>query len=113
MASFSLDQIRAAADAKYGSTEIEIDEKTTVALLNPLRLPKAKRDELSAIQDRMDAEGADQETLLSEAIILVADHPEKGEALLKAVNGDLALLAQVFETYGKGAQVGEASASVA
>ncbi|AXQ61073.1 tail assembly chaperone [Streptomyces phage Hank144] len=113
MANFSLDQIRAAADAKYGSTDIALDETTTVSLLNPLRLPKAKRDELTTIQERMDKDDADQEALLSEAILLVADHPKKGEALLKAVNGDLAVLAEIFETYGKGTQVGEASASAA
>ncbi|MEU9605459.1 phage tail assembly protein [Streptomyces sp. NPDC048057] len=111
MASFSLDDIRAAADAKYGSTDIEVDEKTTVHLLNPLRLPKGKRKELEAIQERMDADDADQEALLAEAIVLVSDHPKKGEALIKAVAGDLAVLAEIFETYGKGAQVGEASAS--
>lgn len=111
MAQFTLDAIRAAADAKYGSTDIEIDEKTTVHLLNPLRLPKEKRNQLQALQELMNADDADQEDLLAEAIVLVADHPKKGEALIKAVGGDLAVLAQIFETYGKGAQVGEASAS--
>lgn len=113
MSSFSLDDIRAAADAKYSSTDIEVDEKTTVHLLNPLRLPKEKRDELAGIQDQMDAEGVDvdQEKLLGDAIRLVADHPKKADALLSAVGGDLAVLAQIFETYGKGTQVGEASAS--
>lgn len=111
MASFTLDAIRAAADAKYGSTDIEIDEKTTVHLLNPLRLPKEKRDALTKLQDQMEADDADQEALLAQALILAADHPKKGEALIKAVDGDLAVLAEIFETYGKGAQVGEASAS--
>ncbi|QAY15922.1 tail assembly chaperone [Streptomyces phage Janus] len=106
MAAFTLDAIRAAADAKYGSTDIELNEKTTVHLLNPLRLPKEKRAELSALQEQMEADGADQEDLLAKAIVLVADHPKKGEELIKAVNGDLALLAEIFETYGKGAQVG-------
>jgi hypothetical protein len=108
MASYTLDAIRAAADAKYSSTDIALDEATTVHLLNPLRLPKEKRDKLTSLQDQMEGEGVDQEALLSEAIILIADHPKKGEALIKAVGGDLALLAEIFETYGKGAQVGEA-----
>ncbi|WP_436739926.1 phage tail assembly protein [Streptomyces sp. BBFR102] len=111
MASFTLDDIRAAADAKYSSTDITVDEKTTARLLNPLRLSKEKREELQGIQDRMDADGVDQEELLAEAILIVVDHPKKGEALLKAVNGDLAVLAQIFNTYIEGAQVGEASAS--
>ncbi|WAB08720.1 tail assembly chaperone [Streptomyces phage Andris] len=113
MTAFTLDAIRAAADAKYGSTDIELNEKTTVHLLNPLRLSKEKRAELASIQDEMEKDGADQEELLANAIVLVADHPKKGEELIKAVGGDLAVLAEIFETYGKGAQVGEASASAA
>lgn len=114
MASFTLDDIRSAADAKYSSTDITVDERTTVHLLNPLRLPKEKRDQLGELQNQLDAEGdVDQEALLADAIRLVADHPKKADILLKAVGGDLALLAEIFETYGKGAQVGEASASAA
>lgn len=40
MASYSLDDIRAAADAKYGSTDIALNEKTTVHLLNPSAFPR-------------------------------------------------------------------------
>ncbi|NEA50457.1 phage tail assembly protein [Streptomyces sp. SID10815] len=110
MASFSLDDIRAAAEARYGSTDIELADRT-VRLLNPLRLSKAKRDDLSALQDHLGADGADQEALMSEAIRLVAESDSAADALLDVVNGDLALLAEIFDRYGKGTQVGEASAS--
>lgn len=110
MASFSLDDIRAAAEARYGSTDIELGD-TTVRLLNPLRLPKQKRDDLSALQDKLSADGADQEALMSEAIRLVADADKAADQLLGAVGGDLAVLAEIFDRYGKGTQVGEASAS--
>ncbi|MFG2147356.1 phage tail assembly protein [Streptomyces sp. NPDC048696] len=110
MASFSLDDIRTAAEAKYGSTDIELGD-TTIRLLNPLRLPKAARTELAQLQDRMGGEDADQEELLSEAIRLVAEHPKAADTLLQAVNGDLALLAEIFDRYGRATQVGEASAS--
>src|SRR5690606_6511723 len=108
MASYTLDDIRAAADAKYGSTDIELDEKTTVHLLNPLRLPKDKRAELMKIQDVLDQDGSDvdQEEALTNALRLVADHPKKADALIKAVDGDLAVLASIFETYVKGTQAG-------
>lgn len=113
MASYTLDDIRAAADAKYDSTDIEVDEKTTVHLLNPLRLPKEKRAKLMEIQDQLDKDGTDvdQEEALTNALRLVADHPKKAEVLLKAIDGDLAMLASVFETYVKGTQAGEVSAS--
>ncbi|QYW07865.1 tail assembly chaperone [Streptomyces phage RedBear] len=105
MASYSLDNIREAAEAKYGSTDIDLGNGV-VRLLNPLRLPKAKRDELSSLQDKLDSENVDQETVLADAILLVAESESKGKALLKAVGGDLAVLAEIFETYGKGTQVG-------
>ncbi|MEU5403713.1 phage tail assembly protein [Streptomyces sp. NPDC005963] len=113
MASFSLDDIRAAADAKYSSTDIYVDEKTTVHLLNPLRLPKEKRQRLVGLQDELERDGSEQEQVIADAIRLVADHPKKAEALLAVVGDDLAVLAEIFEVYGKGAQVGEASASAA
>ncbi|MFI9228980.1 phage tail assembly protein [Streptomyces rimosus] len=110
MASFSLDDIRTAAEAKYGSTDIELGDDT-VRLLNPLRLPKLSRQKLTQLQDLMGGEDADQEELLSEAIRLVAETRKAADKLLKAVGGDLALLAEIFDRYGKGTQVGEASAS--
>ncbi|WP_328310254.1 phage tail assembly protein [Streptomyces sp. NBC_00442] len=112
MASFSLDDIRNAAEARYGSTDIELGDET-VRLLNPLRLPRDTRTKLSQLQDDMGGEDADQEELLSEAIRLVAEHAAAADKLLKAVGGDLAVLAEIFDRYGKGAQVGEASASAA
>ncbi|MFF3249737.1 phage tail assembly protein [Actinacidiphila glaucinigra] len=111
MANFSLDSIRAAAEAKYGSTDIELSGGFTVRLLNPLRLDKDKRAELLTIQNKLDNEDVDQEVVLSDAIRLVAENTKAADRLLKEVGSDLAVLAQIFETYGKGAQVGEASAS--
>lgn len=113
--SFTLDDIRAAAEAKYGSTDIKLSDGRTCRLLNPLRLPKDKRDELMKLQDRMDVEegeeAPDQEDVFSDAIRLVAEHPWQADQLLTDLNGDLALLAIVFSNYTEGSQVGEASAS--
>ncbi|MCY0933629.1 phage tail assembly protein [Streptomyces sp. H34-S4] len=107
MASYTLDDIRAAAEAKYGATEINFGSDLC-RLLNPLRLSKEKRAELLSIQDQLDGEDADQEEVLSQAIRLVAESPQAATKLLKAVGSDLAILAEIFETYGKGTQVGEA-----
>lgn len=110
MSTFMLDDIRAAAEAKYGSTDIDLGTRT-VKLLNPLRLPKKQRDALMAVQEKLNGEGADQEALLSEALSLVADSPTAAKALLAAVGGDLAVLVEVFKRYSEGTQAGEASAS--
>ncbi|QWQ42097.1 phage tail assembly protein [Streptomyces sp. YPW6] len=109
MATFSLDDIRSAADAKYGSTDIQIDDRTTVVLRNPLRLSKAERDELGSLQDKLDGDEAlDQADVLADAIRLVAKDKKIAEQLIEQIDGDLALLAQVFSTYSKGTQAGEA-----
>ena len=106
--SFTLDSIRAAAEAKYGSYDIDIDGTTTCRLLNPLRLSKENRDALQATQTALEAEGADQAVIMAEAIRLVAATPSQAEALLGAVEGDLAILAQIFQGYSEGTQAGEA-----
>ncbi|MER5632166.1 phage tail assembly protein [Streptomyces nitrosporeus] len=112
MASYSLDDIRAAAEARYGSTDIELGG-TVTRLLNPLRLPKAKRDKLASLQDTINENGADQDELFAHAIRLVAESKSAADSLLKEVGGDLAVLAQIFEIYGQSTQAGEASASAA
>ncbi|OKI45112.1 phage tail assembly protein [Micromonospora sp. CB01531] len=112
MSTITLDSIRAAAEAKYGSLDIELGTET-VRLLNPLRLAKANRDALMAVQDRLNDkdDDADQAEMLTEALRLVAESKVKGDKLIKALDGDLALLAEVFESYVKGTQAGEASGS--
>jgi hypothetical protein len=110
MASFSLDDIRAAAERKYGSTDITVGEDV-VRLLNPLRLPKARRDALLTLQEEMGKDDTDQAELLAQAIRTIAESEKAAEKLLDAVGGDLAILAEIFGHYGESTQVGEASAS--
>lgn len=104
-----LDDIREAAEAKYGSLDIEVGEKT-VRLLNALRLSKKTRDQIAKVQEDLKADGADQEALMRELIRLMADTKANGDLLLKAVGDDLTLLAEIMAEYGKKTRVGEASA---
>ncbi|WP_018728522.1 phage tail assembly protein [Salinispora pacifica] len=106
----SLDDIRAAADAKYASLDIALGE-TTVSLLNPLRLAKRNRDALGSVQERLTEDGADQEALLREALTLVARNKPQATALLREIGDDLAVMATIFERYVEGTQAGEASPS--
>lgn len=111
MATFSLDDIRAAAEKKYGSTDIELGDGDVLSLVNPLRLPKEKRTTLTKIQDSANEDGADQGDVMREAIRIVASDASKAERFLDIAGDDLALLATVFSTYTEGGQMGEASAS--
>ncbi|WP_282703752.1 phage tail assembly protein [Streptomyces sp. CC219B] len=110
MASFSLDDIRAAAERKYGSTDITFGEDV-VRLLNPLRLPKTRRDALLSLQEEMSKDDTDQAELLAQAIRTIAESEKAADKLLGVVDGDLAILAEIFGHYGESTQVGEASAS--
>ena len=114
MSSYSLDDIRAAADAKYGAVEIVVDADTTVRLINPLRLAKDDRTALLSVQDRLSAEDedVDQVQVFADAIRTVAENKPAADKLIEAIGGDLAILAEVFRTYTEGVSVGEASASV-
>lgn len=107
MATFTLDDIRTAAEAKYGATEIEVGNHV-VRLLNPLRLTKAKRDELGTIQSELEADDADHEELMAKTVRIVAETETQADILLDAVGDDLALLAEIVNTYGEGTQAGEA-----
>jgi hypothetical protein len=110
-AQFTLDAIRDAAEAKYGATEIVLDEKTTVRMLNVLRLPKTTRDALMKVREELTAEGVDQAEVFRKCIILVSEDAAKAQRLVDAVGDDLALLAEIFRTYSEGTSVGEASPS--
>lgn len=119
MAKFTLDDIRAAAEREYGSTEIELADGKSVTLVNMLRLPKAKRAEFERIQEEMSAEpeegedGPDHEALMAECLRVAADNPAGAEALLDWIGEDMALLATIFKIYAEETQTGEASASAA
>ncbi|WP_329793884.1 phage tail assembly protein [Lentzea sp. DG1S-22] len=117
MSSFSLDDIRAAADRKYGSTDITLG-KETVRLLNPLRMKKAQRNKLIGIQKQMEteageAEDVDQVAVFQEALRIVAQTPAQAKLLIDSIGDDLGVLAEVFERYTEGQSVGEASSSAA
>ena len=124
MATFTLDDIRNAAEAKYGSTDIQVGD-VLVRLLNPLRLSKTNRAALMATQKLLETkkedsedgaeveevEEVDQEETFHKIIVLVAETEFQAKALLDAIGDDLAQLASVFEMYSEGTQAGEASAS--
>lgn len=119
---FSLDDIRAAAEAQFGSSNFEYinedGEQRELVLINPLRLPKKRRDALLGLQDELDADEADQEALMVKGLHLSAEDYDARTKKSKHVtgfvashDGDLAVIATVFQLHQKAAQVGEASAS--
>lgn len=113
MASFQLDDIRAAAEAKYGSYDIMDGDNVLVSLLNPLKLDKQRREELAALQEEFSSEDTEieQEEYFARVIRLVADSKRGADALLRMVGKDLTVLATILTQYREHTQVGEASDS--
>ena len=105
MPSFTLADIQAAADKKYGPVTITLEGDDVVTLTNPLRLSKANRDKLQALDDEDDVE-----IKLTGVIKAVASQAD-AKRLLAAVGGDLATLAQIVTDWQEATQVGEASPS--
>jgi hypothetical protein len=107
MSAYELDDIKKAAEKKYGSTNIKIGGGVEVVLLNPLKLSKATRKKLSQVQENLD-EGADEVDALVEALKLIVATPAMVDKLLDAVGDDAATLAEIFSIYQENSQPGEA-----
>lgn len=110
--SFSLDDIREAVEAKYGSTKVEFGDKV-VELINPLQLPKKDREKLLEIQKSTNLSEdelaeADQEQMFADLIRAVANNKKLADELIRAIGGNLAVLSEIVQRYNKGTQAGEA-----
>jgi len=107
MPTISLQDIRDAADQKYGPVVIEGVKGGDVELLNPTRLGKEARARLKALN----ADDGDEGEKLAEIITLVAKSPAHAKRLLAEVGDDLAALAEIVKQFSGSAQLGEASPS--
>lgn len=113
---FTLDNFRDAAEAKYGSLPIE-HEGETFSLRNVLRLPSADRKAISSAQDDVkgeDGEDADEDKALEslrKIVRIAADKKKPADKFLEAVGEDAGILMVIIEQYMEDTQVGEASPS--
>lgn len=107
MATLSLDNIREAADKKYGSLNVDLGDEV-VELKNPLRLPKEARDKLSKL-DKAD-EDSDPLAYFAELYELLAGKAG-ARALLKALGEDIPLHMELISNLTSETELGEASPS--
>lgn len=113
--SFTLDDIREAAEKKYGATTFPDVPGGEVRLVNVLRLSKDKRDALKAVQKRAKEHGDDEDfdvaATYRESIEIVAETAEQASRLIEEFGEDLGALATIFNLYTSETEMGEASAS--
>lgn len=108
MPTVSLQDIRDAADKKFGPLVIEGVKGGDVELLNPARLSKENRAELKRVVGDDDL---DEEDRLTAIVRLTAKSAGHAKRLLDEFKGDIGGLAVVLENYNQGSQMGEASPS--
>ena len=113
MATFTLDNLREAADKKYGPTIIETpDHDYTLPTL--LRLDSTKRgkvekilDKISALGDEDDSIDLNKQIALFEDLIVQAEVDGRGKELVDLVN-DPAVIIDIVTAWLEGTQAGEA-----
>ena len=108
----TLDDIRAAAEAKYGSYVI-VEDGHKIELRNVMRLSADARDRISALQDEMQGEDLQrpQEEILAEFLAILCATEGQAKKLTEAVGGDLAIMSIIFDGYTEATQLGEAEPS--
>lgn len=112
MATFSLDDLRAAVNRRYAPTVIENGDETFV-LQNMLQLPADRRAEAERLSDIVVGEGVDPEEAIEAMrdIIRVVTDNDMGDKLLKLLGDNPASVITLGETWMQGTQLGEADGS--
>ena len=111
MATYTLDDIREAAEKKYGALTITLGEGQSVTLRNVLRLPREERVKIEELQGRDDESVEETIEGLREAVLTLADSSDNGRALIDLIGDDNALLIHIFQTWQDQTQAGEAQPS--
>lgn len=111
MPKISLQDIRDAADQKYGPLVIEGVKGGDVELLNPTRLGKEARAAIKSLNSDADGDDGDEGEKLAHLVGLLAKTPAQGKRLLDSVGDDTALLAEIIGQFNESNKLGEASPS--
>lgn len=117
MASITLDELRRDIENSYGPFVIRDFPGGDVTLLPALRLTKAKRAEVSALQSALtgaSGDGFDEDVVvgaLHDLFRAVAATPADAERLIGEFGDDLAALMVLIEKYTEQTQPGEAESS--
>ncbi len=110
---FTLDSLREAADKEFAPFKLALSEDTTVTLRNFLQLNKTTRDAVLAAVEGLNSDDADINAKIDAAtkiVELVCD-PDGKKLLMKAIDGNLALLLQIINSWMGKTQLGEADNS--
>lgn len=115
MPSMTLDDLNKAADKKFGNFEIELEGEETLVFLNPLRLPKDRRKQMTRIFEgdilkaRVEEDDdLDMYDLYAEAFAVAAATPRHFERLAEVIGDNPAQWSILFQAYNGESELGEA-----
>jgi hypothetical protein len=107
-----LADIKQSADKKYAPFAVELDDERTVLMRIPLRLSKEER---KAITKAFDVSSEDDERdsmdVYEEVFRILVEDDKDADALIAALEGDLAYYQQLFTDFSESMQLGEAASS--
>lgn len=110
MATFTLDQLKETVASKYEPLVIENGDDKFV-LTNLLQLPEKRRNKvlaLTAKADDVDTENAADAFGLFEDVIIEVTEDNRGKELVDLVDGNTAILTEIFTEWAGDTQLGEA-----
>lgn len=111
---FTLDSLREEVDKEYAPVKIGLSDGSSVTLRSLLRLNENDR---KAVLSAVEAIGGDDADLndVTKAATKVIDllAGKDGKKLIRELDGDIALIVKVIESYMEASQLGEAQNSPA
>ncbi|MCQ9385116.1 phage tail assembly protein [Brevibacterium moorei] len=106
-----LSDIRNAADTKFAPFLVELDDDRQVELRVPIRLDKKERKAVTAAFDVEDKDDKDAFDIYTEVFRIVIADKADADALIAALDNDLAVAQELFNDYSEQTQLGEAASS--
>lgn len=114
MATFTLDDIRAAADRKFGGMTIPLSDGTNVEMKNVIRMDKGHRDRVKNAQSAFDEisgrDDVDEDELIEAVRTLIraiVSNDHYTDRLFDELGQDSGLILTVLTSYAGGGEVGE------
>lgn len=108
-----LSQIKQAAEKKYSPYRVELEDGREVLLRIPLRLSKEERSAITRafeVDEETDSK-RDIMDIYEEVFRVVIESEKDADALIEALEGDLAFYQELFSDFSESMQLGEASSS--
>lgn len=107
-----LSQIKKSAEKKYAPYAVELEDGRTVLLRIPLRLTREERKSISRAFDLSEDDSErDIMDVYEEVFRIVIESSADADALIEALEGDLAFYQELFNGFSESMQLGEASSS--